>query len=284
MNNGGSSENQDTSGYAPELRNKQIIDSHLHLALVIRNHPGRISWMSAHGVLPISWAFCPGVKDRSGLVNCLTAQAELVRDLNRTGLKCFYLAGIHPRSIPPDLTTGEVADILMPYLEDPLCLGMGEIGLETGLDVETGMLRAQLALSESLIAMDKRIGIHTPRKNKAAVTRLTLAVLDEFPKVGPITVIDHCTTETIDRVLEGGYRAGITLSPVKMSIDDLQRIVVRQAGQLDAERLARIMCNTDSGVMFYEDLVDFYGDISFPVDQRNGLAFQNAFDFFHPPE
>ena len=184
--------------------NPQIIDSHLHLDLVYKDHPERIQWMQVHDIVPVSWAFCPGVKDISGLLNCLAAQADLVRDLNRKGIKCYYLAGIHPRSITPDLRAEDVADILMPYLEDPLCLGMGEIGLETGSDLEQEILREQLALGDRLSAMNKRIGIHTPRDNKPDVTDQTLVLLADFPEIAPITVIDHCTPEIIGPVLEGG--------------------------------------------------------------------------------
>ena len=277
---------KDRRGVEDKIQNKKgimdtrIIDSHLHLDLVYTNFPDRIGWMQEHGVVPISWAFCPGVKDRSGLLNCLAAQAGLVRNLNRKGMTCFYLAGIHPRNIPPDLAAGEAEDILAPYLEDPLCLGMGEIGLETGSDIEQEILRAQLALGKRLIAMDKRIGIHTPRENKPAVTAQTMALLADFPEITPVTVIDHCTPETIGRVLEAGFHAGITLSPIKTSLDDLRRIVDGQAGQHDAARPNRIMCNTDSGVMFYENLVDFCNDERFPADLKRALAFENANGFF----
>lgn len=258
--------------------NPQIIDSHLHLDLVYENHPERIEWMQEHGIMPVSWTFCPGVKDRSGLLNRLTAQADLVRDLNRKGMTCYYLAGIHPRSIPQGLEAGEVADILIPYFEDPLCLGMGEIGLETGNTVEQDMLRAQLALGDKLSAMNKRIGIHTPRENKPAVTEQTLALLANFPDITPITVIDHCTPETIGPVLKGGYQAGITLSSVKTSLADLKQILDRHTGQLDM-----IMCNTDSGVVFYENLVDFYNDDRFSAEMKKALAFENANAFFINP-
>ncbi len=257
------------------MNNMTIIDSHLHLDLVDKNHPERIEWMQKHDMMPVSWAFCPGVKNQSGLLNCLTAQADLVRRLNRRGKKCFYLAGIHPRSITPDLAATEVANILMPYLKDPLCLGLGEIGLETGSVFEQEMLREQLALGDKLLAMNKCIGIHTPREDKPAVTAQTMVLLADFPDLAPITVIDHCTPKTIGPVLRGGFWAGITLSPIKTSLDDLMQIVDSHAEQLD-----KIMCNTDSGVMFYEDLVDFYQDKRFSAEVRKALAFENANRFF----
>ncbi len=255
--------------------NEPIIDSHTHLDLIQRHHPHITDWMRENEYVPVSWAYFPRIKDRQDLIDSLRAKADIIRELNQSGLECYFLAGIHPRSIPPGLKAGEVEGILMPFLENPRCLGMGEIGLENGGAIEVEILCAHLALSDHLIDLNKRIGIHTPRNDKPAVTRQTLELLDGFPDIKPITVIDHCTPETIGTVLEQGYWTGVTLSRIKTSPVELAQIVAEHAGQLD-----KIMCNTDSGAMFFEDLIDYYEDEDFPADVRQALAFENARNFF----
>jgi len=123
--------------------------------------------------------------------------------------------------------------------------------------------------------MGKRMGIHTPRSDKLAITQEILSILESYSGLEAITVVDHCTPETIGWVLEKGYWAGVTLSPVKASFSDLGQIVERHPGHLN-----RIMCNTDSGSIFYEDLYDLCQSDMFSPKIRNQLVSENVFGFF----
>ena len=142
-----------------------MIDSHVHLDHIVKEHPHRISWMEKNRCVPVSWAFGLHIEDREGLRGYLKRHAELIRNLNRDGLGCYYLSGIHPRNISPDLRAEDVEEL------------------------------------EQIVAC--------------------------FP-----------------------------------------------------HHLDRIMCNTDSGKEFYEDLCDFYNSNGFPPALRERLAYRNANDFF----
>ena len=150
---------------------QNIIDSHLHLDHIHTNHPDRIRWMQARGIIPISWAFVMNIESRESLGVYLQTQADIIHRLNREGLKCFFLSGIHPRNIPPDLDVRDVEGLLSPFLDDPLCLGIGEIGLELGSPREKEIFSAQLSMGARLIEKGKCLGIHTPRENKPKITR-----------------------------------------------------------------------------------------------------------------
>ena len=73
-----------------------------------------------------------------------------------------------------------IEDLLAPYLQDPLCRGIGEIGLETGNLQETEVLLAQLELGRHLVSSGAVVGVHTPRSNKVEITQTTLGLLDQF--------------------------------------------------------------------------------------------------------
>ena len=257
---------------------KKVIDSHVHLDLIERHHPSRIQWLNNNGCSVVSWSYFEGVHSVARLKECLVAKARCIGRLSEDGLQCRYLAGVHPRSIPPDLKPGQIASLLEPHLEDPLCRGIGEIGLETGCAKERAVFTAQLELGGHARGRGKIIGVHTPRSNKLSVTETTLEILARFPDLSSSLVVDHCTAETIGAVLDAGFFAGVTLSPVKTSWDEMTRIV-----SMCSDRIDRVMCNTDSGREFFEDVVRFGRTDDLPGSVTQKLFLLNAARFFTLP-
>jgi uncharacterized protein len=227
-----------------------IIDSHVHLFILAKHNPDRIDWLIGHRCTVISWAFGGKVGAVSDLKQYFSDRRSIFKALRGRGLDCYHLCGIHPRKIPPDFRPEAVAGLLTPFLEAPECLGIGEIGLETGSSLEREILCAQLELGLALGRPEMRFGIHTPRMGKASITAQLLVLLDAYEALPPAAVIDHCTHEIIGSVLARGYHAGISLSRTKSSEADLLQMLQCHAPEAD-----KIMCNTDSGREFYEDLV-----------------------------
>ncbi|GBC59996.1 hypothetical protein DENIS_0938 [Desulfonema ishimotonii] len=252
-----------------------IIDSHVHLDNIRRKNPDRIAWMRDRHIIPISWAFADAIASVADLRNYLREQADFIEQMNREGLKCFFLSGVHPRNIPPDLKPEAVKDLVAPFLEKRYCLGIGEIGLETGSQREKEILAAHLDLGKTVKEMGKRIGIHTPRNNKEEMTGELLSLLAGWPEIREITVVDHCTPETTGHVLKAGLRAGVTLSAIKTTLTELGQIVRAHSGDV-----SRIMCNTDSGTVFYEDIGELAVSDEFPPEIRRRLTFGSANEFF----
>ena len=228
----------------------RIIDSHVHLDHIAGHTPHRIQWLKDRGCAVVSWAWCAKPETVEDMRIYLTGKRAVIHRLNADGLSCGYLAGIHPRNITADMTPEAAVGLVRPFLDDPLCLGIGEIGLEHDDLNEKEILRAQLSLAPVVSAAGKKIGLHTPRGNKTAVTLALLAVLEAMPEIKPMAVIDHCDEKTLPAVLEAGYPAGLTLSPAKTDWHSLPALVETHADAID-----RIMCNTDSGTTFHEDLV-----------------------------
>ena len=239
-----------------------IIDSHVHLCLLHKYNPDRIAWLIEHRCSVISWAFGGTIANVSDLKHYLSHRVSVFRELRRRGLDCYHLCGIHPRKIPRDLRPEAVAGLLVPFLDHPECLGIGEIGLEAGTRLEEEILCAQLEFGLSLGRRDLRFGLHTPRDQKPAITRRLFSLLDMYETLPAMAVVDHCTHGTIGPVLSRGFHAGISLSRVKTSENELVQILKLFGAESD-----RIMCNTDSGREFHEDLV---------TAQRNGLLHKDV--------
>lgn len=252
-----------------------FVDSHIHLDLVARAEPERLDWLRKVGCLPVSWAFAENVQSAADLERTLHLQRETIHRLNAGGLPCFFLCGVHPRNITADLKPGAIAGLLSPFLDDRLCLGIGEIGLETASGHEKEIFAAQLELAERAVEQNKVLGVHTPRHDKPRVTREILTVLETFPALASRLVIDHCTPETLGGVVNRGFWAGVTMSPIKTSAAELHRMIRRHPDHLD-----RIMLNTDSGSLFYEDLYNIYADATLPDKLKTGLVKHNALDFY----
>ena len=262
---------EDLSGHSPD-----IIDSHVHLDHIRSSRPERIAWMRQNQYFPVSWAFSLAVEDAGDLKRYLAEKDRAIRELDRYQLPCRYLAGVHPRNIVPKLKPESVRDLLMPYLENDWCLGVGEIGLETGDAHEVEVLCAHLELCPEVAQMEKVYGIHTPRRNKGEITRKILDMLEPYQSHGGRIVVDHCMPETIGRVLADGFWAGVTLSPVKAGPADVHKIIDRHGADASA-----IMLNTDSGAEFYEDLYRFAQEPSVAAALRDQLTRENAARFFN---
>ena len=256
----------------------RFVDSHCHLDHVLQAHPARIGWMKALGGAAVGWSFAHEAPDVAALERYWRGQVRAVEEAARAGLVCAFLVGVHPRNIPPDLRPEQVGELLRPWLAHPLCRGIGEIGLETGDPREVEVLEAQLGLADELARRGQVLGIHTPRSDKARVTREVLAVLARHPRARARAVVDHCTPETAGWVLEAGCRLGMTLSPAKSSPDDV-RAVLRE----HPEAAGRLMLNTDSGTRFHEDLWRFVRDGGVPGDILERIARVNGTEFFTLP-
>jgi len=255
-----------------------IVDTHIHLDILFRHHPERIEWMKENRYVPISWSYGGRAASVRDLADYFKRHASLIHHLNSKGLRGYYLAGIHPRCITPDLRPHHIPDLLLPHLDDPFCLGIGEIGLETGAAVEADILSAQLALHPDVADADRKFGIHTPRGNKEGVTDQSLSLLNGIPGIESLAVIDHCNRTTLPSVLSKGFHAGMTLSPAKVSYEEMELVIERHSLDLD-----RIMCNTDSGRDLFSHLYDFASSSHFGQEERRMLSSHAAAAFFGIP-
>ena len=253
----------------------RILDSHMHLDYVFRHQPEAIQWMKDNCYAVVSWSYSEKADSVSKLKDYLKSKAEFVHKQSESGLKCFYLAGIHPRCIPPDLKPEQAGSILAPYMDDPLCRGIGEIGLETCDSREKETFEAQLEFGRQMPELRKIIGIHTPRSNKSVVTKDILNILKDYSDIASSIIVDHCTRETIQDVLDCGFMAGVSLSPSKITSSELKDIL--SVSEAAAEK---IMCNTDSAVELHRDMYSACISDGIREDIKEKIFYNNAACFF----
>jgi hypothetical protein len=107
------------------------------------------------------------------------------------------------------------------------------------------------------------------------VTNEILPILRKYNKYRENIVVDHCTEETIGAVLAEGYWAGVSISPMKISAKEVERIIIN-----NPDNTHRIMLNTDSGGKFFDDIFRFRQSTKISKDIMENITLKNAQRFF----
>ena len=100
--------------------------------------------------------------------------------VEKNGVRLHVCLGLHPRIRPNDIDA--CLELLESCLKDKKATAIGEIGMESGGAFEVNMLQRQVELS---IKYRLPIIVHTPRKNKAAMTREIFNILLSFSWTNP---------------------------------------------------------------------------------------------------
>ena len=133
--------------------------------------------------------------------------------VERNGVRLHVCLGLHPRIKPNDVET--CLELLESCLKnnDKKVTAIGEIGMESGGTFEVNLLQRQIELS---IKYRLPIIVHTPRKNKATMTREILNILLSFSVDRASVVVDHADAVTAKQIVDRGFVAGLTIQPSKL--------------------------------------------------------------------
>lgn len=155
---------------------------------------------------------------------------------NSVGIKVYVGLGIHPRNIPE-----YGLEYLMESLEEWLSRAnvVGEVGLETGSDIEVRVLSEILKVASKL---DKVVVIHTPRRGKEVILKKLRDVLVVSPIQLERLVVDHASADLIHEFLKLGTYVGLTVQPGKLSVSDIADLTSKYP-----ELFERGMVNSDCG-------------------------------------
>ncbi len=148
----------------------------------------------------------------------------------KAGIELIPAVGIHPRCICDEW------DKALNWIEENGRV-IGEIGLETGSKEEVEVLTKQLSLAKKL---DLPCIVHTPRKNKKAVTEKIIDVLKKSGICEDLVVVDHINRENLEIVLKSGYWMGLTVQPGKLSEGEAVSII-------EEFGFERFLLNSDTG-------------------------------------
>lgn len=143
------------------------------------------------------------------------------------GIKHFCTIGLNPKEANDDRVNKDVMAILPEWVKHPMCLAIGEIGLDNHSATEEEYLRKQLelALSENLPIM-----VHTPHREKFKGTKRIIAIVQEVGLDPEMVLIDHNNEETIPITKDAGYWAGHTVYPVTKLSPERATNILKQFG------------------------------------------------------
>lgn len=127
------------------------------------------------------------------------------------GIKHFCTIGLNPKEANDPRVNKDVMAILPEWVKHPLCLAIGEIGLDSHTPTEEEFLRKQLDLAKQT---SMPIMVHTPHREKFKGTKRIIDICKDVGMNPDLCLIDHNNEETIPITKEAGYWAGHTVYPV----------------------------------------------------------------------
>jgi hypothetical protein len=201
--------------------------------------------------------------------------------MNELNINCYSAIGIHPRSIPQ--FEGEVFGV-MKIIEDRINLqrksnqnivvALGEIGLETGNEIETNIFQLQLELASEL---KLPVIVHTPKINKKEITMKEIEILESFTEIK--CVLEHITQENFLIAEDSNYILGFTMQNNKLN----SKVAAELLKEFDIHK--RVVLNSDVSDMNNEmggiiNLITHLYDRGFEPQFIDRLRYLNAKEFF----
>ncbi len=127
------------------------------------------------------------------------------------GITHYCNIGLNPKEANDRAMARDVLAILPEWVRHPLCLAVGEIGLDSHTEAEEEAMRVQLELAREL---EMPVMVHTPHREKHRGTKRIIDICLEVGNRPELILIDHNNEETIPLTKSAGMWAGHTVYPV----------------------------------------------------------------------
>ncbi|WP_461833012.1 TatD family hydrolase [Desulfothermus sp.] len=260
------------------------IDSHMHGDILLkqnRDFPARYRDNSIGGII---WSYNENIHNASDYTIYWNYLKNIAEELSEKNSPFFYKIGIHPRTICQELKntkklTTELKRALETHMKNPKCLGIGEIGLDGEDEIQEKIFIEQLNWCINYLPENKRIGIHTPRKNKYKITQKILDILNNYKSLHKQIVIDHVELNTIELVKKINVQIGITLQEGKSTKDDVEKLVNNNLYDIN-----KVMLNSDSGKIISRPYIDFVTGKYLRSEEKAKLLKHNIISFYNLEE
>jgi len=151
---------------------------------------------------------------------------ETVRG-RRFGVDHFAAVSLNPKEAEDRALADEVIDGLVPYLDHPRCVAIGEIGFNNITPNEEHALLRQLELARQR-AMP--VIVHLPHVNKREGAERLASIVTEMGMNPDLVVLDHNTEETMDVCRATGCYCGMTVYPISKLTPERVSGIVRHYG------------------------------------------------------
>ncbi len=260
----------------------RAIDGHLHGDILLycsKEFPKKYGSLRIGG---INWAYSEKISTIEGYVKYWDELSSITKKLGEI-TPFFYMVGIHPRTICGELEKTKtfpkpLRDSLRKHLTSPMCLGIGEIGLETGDLLQETILRFQLEFACSYLPEGKKIGIHTPRKNKEKITERILRILEDYPQIHEHILLEHMNLSTLSIIKDMEPVIGMTLQEGKISPADIKHVI-----ESHLYPIGKIILNSDGGKSLSLPYIDFIEKGYVKEQDKEKLLKENICQFYSIP-
>lgn len=257
------------------------IDSHMHGDILIQKDKNFPKIYYEKNIGGIIWAYNEKINNIQGYIDYWDFLKDTTYKISTESSPFFYKIGIHPRTICEELKEKKyISEPLKKafdkHLSDTRCLGIGEIGLDTEDTVEEEIFISHLMWCKNYLPDNKRIGIHTPRKNKREITKKIVEILKDFDSLLSQIVIDHVELTTIDLVKDLNTYIGMTLQIGKSKGEDIKKVVLENLYPID-----KILLNSDGGKEISQPYIDFVSGDFCDRDIKQRLLRENIKVFYN---
>lgn len=200
-----------------------LFDAHLHADGLSDQDVRSLAYFGVRAALLPAHDPAGAVRPAEILAHFDDLRTVQVQRLWSLGVRAFVALGVHPARVPWH-GLDEVLAELPRHLEGGAVVALGEIGLEHATALEEGALARQLGLAQEL---SLPVLLHTPERDKKAVTQRLLALVRESGLAPDRVLVDHASTETVRLVRECGHFAGLTVHPGRMSAENAALLLRR---------------------------------------------------------
>ena len=192
------------------------------------------------------------------------------------GIKHYCNIGLNPKEANDEKLAAEVLTILEEWIQHPMALAVGEIGLDSHTPAEEKVCLFQLELAKKY---DMPVMVHTPHREKFKGTKRIIDMALEVGNKPEHMLIDHNNEETIPITKDAGFWAGHTVYPVtKLSPE-------RACNILKSYGTERMMLNSsaDWGPSDCTNVAKTVGEMmrqGFSEDQIREVVWDNPWNFY----
>ncbi|NVM04207.1 MAG: TatD family hydrolase [Candidatus Helarchaeota archaeon] len=225
----------------------KIVDTHIHS--IFRSNDDFINLVKKQVTKAITVSFYPIVPLYSNTLIDLFSWIieDEPRRTKSTGITIHPAIGVHPRSIPQDLTKENLKKIQLKIenaIEQNKIVALGEIGLESATPKEKAIFEFHLQIAKEF---DFPVIVHTPRRNKKEITEQSIELLLKY-KIEK-GVLDHIDEQNLTLAKNISLNLGLTVQIGKLTPENFYNIVNENEHEIH-----RFVLNTDIG----RDEADLY--------------------------
>jgi hypothetical protein len=187
----------------------KIFEPHIHLHSRVTDDYERMAVAGIRAVMePAFWLGQPRTQVGTYVDYFASITQFEVERAAQYGIEHWCTIAMNPKEANDEKLAAEVLQAMLPFLDHPTCVGVGEIGYDRITKAEETCILEQLEIARK---RNLPVLIHTPHVDKKRGTERSIALVRDSGFPEDRVLIDHNTEETIGLVKETACWAGHTI-------------------------------------------------------------------------